>query len=286
MPAHETDALLAQPRAVSRERWHAGRANDPMARHRFVSALAHHVADRPSRERTTREHADKAVRRHSAWRDLSDNCVDTAGERIGHAAMVRLLAASCRQGGHTREDVNDLLARVRGMHALWNRGVADLSPEQINHVERPGILPIAFTLVHYVRGEDGNAVELLDADRRLWDEHASRIRFEGVDPRRGTPIAEAERVRIGDADAWRAYQRAVFDRTEKLLAGAGDELLDRVMFEGKRPETLKGGFLGAYVSEGPIRRRNALEAFIFQHGSRHLGELEHARSLVGLGGLS
>lgn len=181
---------------------------------------------------------------------------------------------------------DDLLARVRGMHALWERGVADLTADQINHVERPGILPIAFTLVHYVRGEDRNAVELLDAPKMLWDDHVAAIRFEGVDPRRGTPISEAERVRIGDVNAWRDYQRAVFARTEALLARATDALLDRLLFEGGRPAFLEGGFLGAYVSEGPIRRRNALEAFIFQHGSRHLGELEHARALVGLGGLS
>jgi hypothetical protein len=181
---------------------------------------------------------------------------------------------------------HDLLARIRGMHALWQRGVADLGVDQVNHVERSGILPIAFTLVHYVRGEDGSAVDLLDAPGVLWEKHAAALGFQGVDPRRGTPIAEAERVRIGNVDAWRAYQTAVFERTEHLLERAGDEQLDRVMFGGGRPESLRGGFLGAYVSEGPIRRRNAIEAWIFQHGSRHLGELEHARSLVGLGGLS
>ena len=181
---------------------------------------------------------------------------------------------------------DDLLARIRGMHALWHRGVADLTLAQVNHVERAGVLPIAFTLVHYVRGEDQNAMNLLDAERLLWDEHLPRLRYAGVVPQRGTPLAEAERVRIGDLDAWRAYQDAVFERTERLLATVADERLDLPMWEGQRPDTLRGGFLAAYVAEGPIRRRNAIEAFIFQHGSRHLGELEHARALVGLGGLS
>ena len=182
--------------------------------------------------------------------------------------------------------MSDLAQRVRALHGLWDRGVADLTLEQLNHVERPGILPIAFTLVHYVRGEDNTAVDLLGADGQLWDRHVARIRFEGVDPRRGTPLADAEQVRIGDAGAWRAYQSAVFERTEGLLSDADEALLDTVMFDGTRPDSLQGGFLGAYVSEGPIRRRHALEAWIFQHGSRHLGELEHARALVGLGGLT
>lgn len=182
--------------------------------------------------------------------------------------------------------MTDLLQRIAALHGLWQRGVADLDAAKVNHVERPGILPIAFTLVHYVRGEDANCIDVLDAKGRLWDEHAPRFGHEGIIPARGSALADAERVRIKDMGAWRAYQTAVFARTEKLLAGVTDELLDRVMFDGERPPSLEGGFLGAYVSEGPIRRRNALEAWIFQHGSRHLGELEHARALVGLGGLT
>lgn len=182
--------------------------------------------------------------------------------------------------------MNDLLARVRALHALWQRGVADLNVEQVNHVERAGVLPIAFTLVHFVRGQDANVIDVLGAKGLLWDEHAPRFGHEGIIPARGSALADAERVRIKDMGAWRAYQSAVFARTEKLLAEATDELLDRVMFDGQRPASLEGGFLGAYVSAGPIRRRNAIEAWVFQHGSRHLGELEHARALVGLGGLT
>lgn len=182
--------------------------------------------------------------------------------------------------------MSDLLARIRGLHALWQRGVADLTVEQVNHVERPGVLPIAFTLVHCVRAEDVQGRDLLGAAGLLWDEHAGRIGIDDVRTARGTPVAEAERVRVSDMDAWRAYQTAVFDRTERLLAAADDMLLDAVMFDGARPASLEGGFLGAYVAEGPIRRRHAVEAWVFQHGSRHLGELEHARALVGLGGLT
>ena len=182
--------------------------------------------------------------------------------------------------------MSDLLARIRGLHVLWQRGVADVTIEQANHVERDGVLPIAFTLVHCIRSEDVQAVGLFDQEDALWSQHAPRLAVVGVLPSRGTPIEDAQQVRLGDMDAWRAYQSAVFARTEKLLAHAGDELLDRVMFDGQRPASLEGGFLGAYVSEGPIRRRNAIEAWIFQHGSRHLGELEHARALVGLGGLT
>ncbi len=182
--------------------------------------------------------------------------------------------------------MNDTLQRLRALHMLWDRGVADLTLEQVNHFERAGVLPIAFTLVHFVQGQDANAGDLLDLDGQLWDEHAARFGFTGKIPSRGTPMADAEQVRIGDLGAWRTYQRAVFDRTEQALEGMSEERLEMPMFDGGRPASLKGGFLEAYVPTGIIRRHHAIEAWLFQHGSRHLGELEHARALVGLGGLT
>ncbi|MBA2372460.1 MAG: DinB family protein [Chloroflexi bacterium] len=182
--------------------------------------------------------------------------------------------------------MNDTLPRLRALHGLWERGVAGLTVDQVNHVERAGVLPIAFTLVHFVRGEDAHAVELLDTEGLLWDQHVTRFGYEGVIPSRGTPMADAERVRIGDMDAWRAYQRAVFAQVEQGLERLPEERLALPMFGGGRPESLRGGFLAAYVPQGTITRRHAIEAWLYQHGCRHLGELEHARALVGLGGLS
>jgi len=182
--------------------------------------------------------------------------------------------------------MNDTLQRLRALHGLWDRGVADLTLDQVNHVERAGVLPIAFTLVHYVRGADAHALDLLDLEGLLWDEHSAHFGFTGVIPSRGTPMADAERVRIGDLGAWRTYQRAVFDRIEQGLENMTEQRLALPMFGGGRPESLKGGFLAAYVPEGTITRRHAIEAWLYQHGCRHLGELEHARALVGLGGLS
>ena len=57
-------------------------------------------------------------------------------------------------------------------------------------------------------------------------------------------------------------------------------------FDGKRPENAKGSFLFLLVPSGTIRVREIVEAYIFQHAARHLGEIEHARALVGLGGIS
>ncbi len=178
--------------------------------------------------------------------------------------------------------------RIGAVHALWQQGVADLTPSQVNHFERAGVLPIAFTLMHLVVGEDRNAARHLGAGALLWDEQswAERVGLVGLPPLRGTPMQDAERIRLADLDAWRVYQTAVFARTERALATLplgrfADKAMDR-----PPADKLKGSFLALLVPEGEIRIGDVCEAYLFQHAVRHLGELEHARALVGLGGLS
>jgi hypothetical protein len=36
----------------------------------------------------------------------------------------------------------------------------------------------------------------------------------------------------------------------------------------------------------PVRKLEVLECFVYQHGLRHMGEVEHGRALVGLGGMT
>lgn len=181
-----------------------------------------------------------------------------------------------------------IIQRVGAVHALWQQGVADLTLAQVNHFERSGVLPIAFTLMHFVVGEDRNAARYLGAGALLWDEQewAKRVGLVGEPPMRGTPMPDAERIRLGDIDAWRLYQTAVFARTESALdalplAHFGEKAMDR-----PPAAALKGSFLGLIVPEGDPRISDVCEAYVFQHAVRHLGELEHARGLVGLGGLS
>jgi len=181
----------------------------------------------------------------------------------------------------TRTSLED---RVSAMHRLWDFLTADLTAEHANHLERPGVLPIAFTLAHAISNEDRSIATLLGGEP-LWDSHADRVGLSGKLPRRGTPMEEAERTRIRDIDAWRVYQRAVFDRTERAIAGASlDRLAERHEIA---PQALKGGFLELLVgTPDRVRVMDALEAWVYQHGIRHVGELEHARALVGLKGVT
>jgi hypothetical protein len=184
--------------------------------------------------------------------------------------------------------LTSLRTRITAAHAHWQAAVADLTLEQVNHHERPGVLPIAFSLLHYVHGEDRNVARLFHDGALLWEQDGWRERVGASiqDVGRGQPLTEAEQLRFGDIDAWRAYQTAVFARTEAALATMESDRLDEILYE-----TPPAAMTGAYIlllapAGGPVRVVHALESFIYQHSLRHLGELEHARALVGLGGLS
>lgn len=152
------------------------------------------------------------------------------------------------------------------------------------------MLPIAFSLYHTVCGEEGVVGRMvLENDERIWerDGWAARVGVEAAHVPRGRPIDEAERVRFRDVDARRAYQRAVFARTDAALAALDPARLVEPVFDGTYPGSVRGGFLDLMLGGvGPIRLVDALESFAYRHPVRHLGEVEHARALVGLKGLS
>jgi hypothetical protein len=180
--------------------------------------------------------------------------------------------------------------RVRAMHALWMTAIEDLDLERVNHHERAGVLPIAFSLLHFVQGEDATICRhVLTQAATIWEggDYARRVGGNLAAVPRGTPLAEAEQLRFADWDAWRAYQTAVFATSEAALRDLPTARLGEPLFDGQMPTHLRGSFVELVVGPpGPVRLIDALECFVFQHGIRHLGEIEHARSLLGLGGVS
>jgi len=183
---------------------------------------------------------------------------------------------------------NRISRKVSIMHQMWDNATADLTTAQMNHHDRPGVLPISFSLLHYVSGEDQNISHyLLDAPTH-WESGAWAERVGGNFPavKRGTPVDIAETVQLGGAEAWIEYQRGVFSRTESALAAMGADDFDRVVHEGI-PAQVQGSFVGFMAApNGPVYLGDVIDGFVFQHGIRHLGEIEHAQSLLGLQGVS
>jgi hypothetical protein len=180
---------------------------------------------------------------------------------------------------------NELLRWIRPMHLLWNQVLDDMTAEQVNHHERSGVLPVAFSLYHYVYGEDRAVAERLLGEATLWNEdQAERTGIEIEPVRRGAPIEVAEQVRITDLDAWKSYQSEVFARTESTLESTPQSRWNEVVFE-QMPDALRGGFINLLAGDGPVILGDLMTTFLYQHGMRHLGEIEHSRALVGLQGV-
>jgi hypothetical protein len=99
-------------------------------------------------------------------------------------------------------------------------------------------------------------------------------------------VDEMQHIRFADFDAWKAYQSAVIERTNGTLAGVTADVLSEVLLP-KLPPNMQNIFCGMVIGlDAPLRKLEVVECFIYQHGLRHMGEIEHGRALVGLPGLT
>ena len=64
--------------------------------------------------------------------------------------------------------VESLRNRIRAMNTLWERCVTDMTLDHVNHHERAGVLPIAFSLSHYMRAQDQAVSRPFLAENELW----------------------------------------------------------------------------------------------------------------------
>ncbi|MCU1374205.1 MAG: hypothetical protein JWO68_1491 [Actinomycetia bacterium] len=182
--------------------------------------------------------------------------------------------------------LDSLRRRMRAMHSLWEEAVATMDLDQVNHVEREPVLPIAFSLFHFVQIEDGSATTL-GAGPLVYDEGwASRMGLAIADHGKHRTVDEMVHQRLGDHGAFTAYMDAVFAKTEAWLAGLDPSTLTDVVVARPFPPQIASTFSALVAGDAGITRLDAAECWIYQHGLRHLGEIEHARALVGLQGMT
>ena len=182
--------------------------------------------------------------------------------------------------------LDSLRRRMRAMHSLWEEAVATMDVEQVNHVERAPLLPIAFSLFHFVQIEDG-AASMLGAGAMVFDEAwGKRIGLGVEDHGKHRTVDEMVGQRIGDYDAFTEYMGAVFAKTEGWLAGLPPAALREVVVRRPFPPQIATTYSARVAGEEGITRLDGTECWIYQHGLRHMGEIEHARALVGLQGMT
>lgn len=184
--------------------------------------------------------------------------------------------------------VQSLRNRVRAMNTLWERALSDMTLDQVNHHEREGVLPIAFSFSHFLRAQDQSISRIFLGEAPLWESGgwAARVGVTVDSFGREETVEEMQHLRFGDLDAWRAYQSRVLARTDRALETLTASRLAEVVLP-RLPPNIQNIFCGLVIGPGnPIRRLEVLECFVYQHGLRHMGEVEHGRALVGLRGMT
>jgi hypothetical protein len=182
--------------------------------------------------------------------------------------------------------IDSLRRRMRALHSLWEDAISSMTGEQVNHVERVPVLPIAFSLFHMAQIEDGSATMLGAGDLVYDDTWGTRIGLAIADHGKHKTVEEMVGQRIGDYDAYCDYQARVFARTEAWLAELDPATLDDVIVQRPFPPQIASTYSARVAGKDGLSRRDAIECWIYQHGLRHMGEVEHARALVGLRGMT
>lgn len=158
--------------------------------------------------------------------------------------------------------------------------------EQVNHVERDGVLPIAFSLVHQALIEDASRAFAGGPAALFNPAWSARMGLALATDGKAESVTTMMHQRIGDYEAFHDFQRRVFASSEQFVAEIDPARFDDVIVTPPYPDSLARTFSARLAEPGGITRCDAIESWIVQHALRHLGEIEHARSLVGLGGLT
>jgi hypothetical protein len=91
---------------------------------------------------------------------------------------------------------------------------------------------------------------------------------------------------IGNYEAFIDYMNAVFARTEKWLAQLDPKELERVLLTRPFGPVIENTFSARVAGEQGLTVMDGIECWLYQHGLRHMGEIELARAFVGLEGMT
>ena len=182
--------------------------------------------------------------------------------------------------------MDSLQRRMATMHSLYYQAVSTMDLEHVNHFEREGVLPIAFSLFHYTNMQDASFM-MITGIHPIWSEDwQAKVQMSIDDHGKHRTVDEMIHQRIGDYNAFKDYQRTVFDRTEAYLAAMDPADLTRVLIAPPYPEMVASTYSARCAGPEGITVLDGFECWLYQHGLRHMGEIELARGLVGLGGMT
>ena len=182
--------------------------------------------------------------------------------------------------------LDSLQRRMATMHSLYYQAVSSMDLDHVNHFEREGVLPIAFSLFHYTNMQDASFM-MITGVPPIWNETwQDRVQMAIDDHGKHRTVDDMIHQRIGDFEAFKAYQREVFDRTEAYLATMDPHDFTKVLIAPPYPEMVASTYSARCAGPEGITVLDGFECWLCQHGLRHMGEIELARGLVGLGGMT
>jgi hypothetical protein len=182
--------------------------------------------------------------------------------------------------------LDSLQRRMAAMHSLYYQAVDTMELEHVNHFEREKVLPIAFSLFHYTNMEDESFMWITGIPQVWGEEWQQRVRMTVDDHGKNRTVEEMVHQRVGDYEEFKLYQREVFDRTEAWLAEFDPAEFARVVIPRPLPAGVADTYSARVAGPAGITVLDATECWLYQHGLRHMGEIELARGLVGLGGMT
>lgn len=162
---------------------------------------------------------------------------------------------------------------LRRLHALFEQGTADLSPQEWHATPCEASNSIAWVLWHYARTED-NIVRFILQNRRptVWQEggYAEQLGLPPVAQGTGMSLEDAKGLRIPDLGVFQRYLTETWQSTEQFLAAPDESAFDEVITV--RPL-------------GEMPRIRALGQVCVSHGFGHLGHVDYIRSMLGKAGV-
>lgn len=163
---------------------------------------------------------------------------------------------------------------LHNMHGMLDTAVNGMTAEQLNFRPKEGGVSPFFSLWHYVRTEDNIVNFVIQRRNTAWLEGGYDQVFGLHRTGQGTSMTEdeANAVRINDVKRWMEYQQKVWQATDEYLASMSPS-----EFEERRV-TIK--------PVGEMSLWDGLYGMCLSHGYRHVGEIEYARGVQGLGGLT
>jgi hypothetical protein len=182
--------------------------------------------------------------------------------------------------------LDSLRRRFRAMHSLYEDATATMTLEQVNHREKARVMPIAFSLFHYVNMQDASFMILSGEPFICNEEILDAINPSIRDHGKHKTVDEMDVQQIGNYEAFIDYMNKVFARTEKWLAQLDPAELNRVLLVRPFGPAVENTYSARVAGPDGLTVLDGIECWLYQHGLRHMGEIELARGFVGLEGMT